>query len=622
MKRYARPAIFLLMVLLAAASVTAAPIDDVRYDVEIDAPDNLKKLLQDNLSLIRWRGNSESVIGSRARIDAGELRRLFDQGKEEIERLVATEGYYTPTVDADLEESSPGRWLARYRVAPDTVTTVASVELRFTGPIVQAPASELPNVDALRADWPLTTGDVFRQAQWESGKRRLLQELLIRTYPFAAITTSRAEVDVRTAQAALSVTIASGPAVRFGPLEVTGLKRYPPSTVRNLDPIKLGELYSQEQVFEFQRRLLDSGYFSRADVSIDARADPADAANPDPTSPAGDPVKSGDVAEAREVTVPLRVAVEENTGKQLSVGLGLSTNSGPRTSLAYNVLNLFGTAVQLRSNLALDRLKQSLGADLVFPTTTAGNRYSIGSFVKREDVQGEVTRGAGLSARRAWGPQATERYSSLDYLYEQKNVANVPQTSTQTLAANYGVTFRRTDNLLSPTRGYLATAQTGAGVRVKTGEPFARIYAKALRYQPLSAANTLIVRGEFGAVVGKDTDTLPSALLFRAGGQASVRGYGYQSLGVERADAIVGGRYLATGTVEMVHWLQPRFPDWGVAAFVDAGNAGNTFSALKPVVGYGTGVRWRSPVGVLDFDVARGVENGTTRLHFSLGVTF
>lgn len=621
MKRCAGRTLILIVMLVAAARVMAASTDQARYEVEIDAPGDLRKLLQDNLSLIRWR-RAGSDSGARGRIGADQLRRLFNQGKGEIERLVATEGYYTPTIDADLEETSPGRWLARYRVAPNAVTTVASVDLRFTGPIGEAPANQVPNVEALRAAWSLTVGDVFRQSQWESDKRRLLQELLIRSYPFAAVATSRAEVDVRSARAALSVTIASGPAVRFGPLEISGLKRYPPSTVRNLNPIAVGELYSQQQVFEFQRRLLDSGYFSRADVSIDARADPADLANPDPANPAGDLVKLGEAPEAREVTVPLRVAVVENTSKQLSVGLGVSTNSGPRASLAYNVLNFLGTAVQLRSSLTLDRLRQTLGTDIVFPTTATGSRYSVGTFVKREDVQGEVTRGAGLSARRAWGPQATERYSALDYLTEQKKVAGVQQTSTQTLAATYGVTFRRTDNLLSPTRGYLANAQVGAGVRVRTGAPFARIYAKALRYQPLSESNTLIVRAEFGAVAGKDTATLPSALLFRAGGEGSVRGYGYRSLGVRQAAAIVGGRYIATGTVELVHWLQPRFPDWGVAAFVDAGNAGNSFSALKPVFGYGTGVRWRSPVGVLDFDVARGAANGTTRLHFSLGVTF
>ena len=611
--------------------VTGASADEARYDVVVDAPGNLKSLVESNLSLIRWR----DADGRRGRIDADQLRRLFNQGKDEIQRLIATEGYYAPTVDAHLEQNGD-RWTARYRIQPNAVTTVATVDLQFVGPITQAPAQQPPDLQALRDGWTLSTGDVFRQSEWETNKRRLLQQLLIRTYPFATLTRTEAQVDVRTSKAKLIVVVASGPAVRFGPLQITGLKRYPPETIRNLDTIDLGELYSQQQLFDFQQKLGNSGFFSRVEVSIDAVADPGS----DPRSPfvppkLNDGVKEGETAPAtaatsdapatplpREVTLPLRVLVEENRAKQLSVGVGLSSTSGPRASLGYNVIDFLGGAKQLRTTFSIDRLKQTLGADLLFPTTATGSTYSILSNVKREDVQGEVTRGAGISGKRAWGPQTTERFSSIDYLYEQKDVSGVPQTSTQTLGVNYGVTLRRTDNLLIPTTGYLATGQVGAGIRLTNGLPFTRAYGKAIRYRPLGENNTLIVRGEFGAVAGKDTVSLPSTLLFRAGGDGSVRGYGYQSLGVQQVNAIVGGRYVATGAVEVDHWLAPRYPQWGVAGFVDAGNAGNRFSDLKPVVGYGVGARWRSPVGVLDLDVAHGIDNGSTRIHFSLGVTF
>lgn len=611
------------MLVLVGAWAGAARADVARYEVTVDAPSDLKSLIEANLSLIRWR----DADGKRGRIDEDQLRRLFDQGRDEIERLVATEGYYTPTIDADLTQDG-SQWIARYRIVPNAITTVESVELSFVGPIADAAVGELPGVDALRRDWPLKEGLVFRQSEWESAKRALLRALLIRTYPFATITKSGAQVDVRTNRAKLSVVIASGPVVRFGPLQITGLERYPEEVVRNLDPIKLGELYSQDQVFEYQRRLSSTGFFSRVDVSIDAVADPGT----DPRSPfvapkAEDgetPVTSATPAAPvpREVTLPLRVSVDENKSKQISLGVGFSTNSGPRASASYNVINFFGGAKQLRTTLAVDRLKQTLGTDLIFPTTASGNRYSLSANVRREDVQNEVTRGGGLSARRAWGPETTERFTSVDYLFERKDIDEVPQTSTQTLGVTHGVTLRRTDNLLAPTSGYAATAQVGAGLRLKTGEPYTRAYGKAIRYQPVGASNTLLVRLELGVVGGPSIDTIPSTLLFRAGGLGSVRGYGYQSLGVQQSDAIVGGRYLATGTVEGVHWLGPTYPNWGVALFVDAGNAGNQLSDLKPVYGYGTGVRWRSPVGVLDVDVAHGIENGSTRVHFALGVTF
>ena len=615
-----------LVIVGVGIGVAPAPAraDEARYEVSVEAPGPVKSLVEDNLSLIRWR----DADGRKGRIDEDQLRRLFDQGKDEIVRLIATEGYYTPTVDAELEQTGD-RWIAHYRITPNALTTVESVDLQFLGPIAQAPAGEKPDRDVLRSDWTLTAGRVFRQSDWEASKRRLVQDLLIRTYPFASITRSEAQVDIRTAKAKLSVAIASGPAVRFGPLQISGLQRYPEEIVRNLDPIELGELYSQAQVFEFQQRLNGSGYFSRVEVSIDAMADPGS----DPRSPFVQPEKkegegTAATAEApatplpREVTLPLRVFVEENKSQTVSFGLGLSTTSGPRVSGTYNVIDFLGGGKQLRTNLSIDRLTQTLGADLVFPTTARGYRDSVSSYVRREDVQNQTTRSAGVTAKRAWGPADTERFKTLDYIYEQKEISDVPQTSTQIVGTTYGVTLRRTDNLLTPTRGYLASGTVGAGVRVTTGQPYARAYGKAVRYQPIGDNDTLLVRGELGLIAGKDTVTLPSTLLFRAGGQGSVRGYGYQSLGIRQGDAIVGGRYLWTGTVEGVHWLGPKYPDWGVAVFVDAGNAGDRFSALDPVVGYGVGARWRSPVGVLDLDVAHGIQNGSTRLHFSLGVSF
>jgi translocation and assembly module TamA len=98
-----------------------------------------------------------------------------------------------------------------------------------------------------------------------------------------------------------------------------------------------------------------------------------------------------------------------------------------------------------------------------------------------------------------------------------------------------------------------------------------------------------------------------------------VRGYEYQSLGVEEGDAVVGGRYLGVASAEYTRWIGEA---WGAAAFVDAGNAADDIDDFEPVFGYGVGLRVRSPVGAFRFDLAYGDEANSVRLHFSLGVRF
>ena len=133
------------------------------------------------------------------------------------------------------------------------------------------------------------------------------------------------------------------------------------------------------------------------------------------------------------------------------------------------------------------------------------------------------------------------------------------------------------------------------------------------------SASTLL-RGELGMTVAPSREGIPQDFLFRAGGSNSVRGYAYQSLGVKEGTAIVGGRYLATMSAEYTYWLDPK---WGVATFVDAGQAADDRRGLRDLsVGYGLGARWRSPAGPLAVDVARGHDDGKVRLHFSLAIPF
>ena len=112
---------------------------------------------------------------------------------------------------------------------------------------------------------------------------------------------------------------------------------------------------------------------------------------------------------------------------------------------------------------------------------------------------------------------------------------------------------------------------------------------------------------------------IPSVFLFRTGGDTTVRGYAFESLGVQQGDAVVGGRYYGVASVEAIHWINDN---WGVAAFVDAGDAFDAWSDADIAVGYGIGARLRTPIGPFRLDVAYGERDKNVRLHFSVGLSF
>ena len=189
-----------------------------------------------------------------------------------------------------------------------------------------------------------------------------------------------------------------------------------------------------------------------------------------------------------------------------------------------------------------------------------------------------------------------------------------------TLSPFYAWTLRNVDHLLYPTRGYLLSFQTDVAARaLLSDQDFLRGHGRGVYFYPLGERGQLILRGELGVVAAKSRDGIPSDYLFRTGGDQTVRGYTYQGLGITEGSAVVGGRYLAVASAEYVHWLTGQ---WGAAAFVDAGNAADSLRELTPTYGVGVGVRWKSPVGPLNLDIAYGEKTRELRLHFSVGFGF
>ncbi|WP_038496707.1 autotransporter assembly complex protein TamA [Janthinobacterium agaricidamnosum] len=594
------------------ASPAAAPAA-LHYVVKVDAPDPLDDLLEKNLDLFRFQDNP--------RTDREQLQRLVRGAPEQVRNLVATAGFYTPDVSVRLDDGS-GTPTVHIKVEPGQPVVVGQVELVLQGFDTTPPlASSDPfDTDALKASWTLQQGQVFRQAEWEQAKRGLLRQVVQTRYPRAQLVDTEAQVDPDTHTVALKVVLDSGPELRFGELRIEGLKRYPASVIRNLNQIHPGDYYDEASLQAYQARLQDTGYFASVEVSADmssvlseqldvvqqsqeVRQDPA------AVKPKGPGVMA---------PLPLLVRVTENKQQNVSAGLGYSTNTGNRAQLNYDNLNVMG--LKLKSALTMETKKQSARGDFYFPTTPDGYNDSVGASFERSDISNEITSVSTIAAKRRWGTPQLERSLSFEFLSEGKTVDGLDPTRSKSLPLTFSLTKRRLDNLLFPSQGYVINAQLGGALLpILTDERFVRGSAKFVYYQPVGAKGTVIVRGEGGALGSKEKAGVPAVYLFRAGGDQSVRGYAYQDLGVREGDAIVGGRYLATASAEYQYWFKPK---WGAAAFYDAGNAADTLKDLHPKSGYGLGVRYKSPVGPINVDVAYGHAVQKYRMHFSLGFTF
>jgi translocation and assembly module TamA len=567
--------------LACAATPALAKLD---YRVEIEAPRDLKATLEKGLNIVRWRTDPE--------MDADRLKRLVDEAVRESREAAATEGYFSARVQAEVD-SSAEPWVVRLRVEPGERTRVREVEIRFSGPAT-TDGEARPRLERVRENWALRRGQPFREDAWESAKRQAVRELAGWRYAAAAVAKSEARINPEDHSASLFVELSSGPPFRFGELRITGAKRYPDALIENLVPVRPGDVYDREKVILYQRRLLESGYFASVQAEIDAQPQLAEAA-------------------------PLRVSVIEAPQHHVESGIGYNTDVGPQLQARYTNEDVLGSAWRFGSSLNLDRKIQNLQLDLDTPPRSGGVWNNMFARARDQDIENEITREVAVGISQVYGA-AEAPYSYIVSAHaEDQRIGGIISDTAHAVYFGARKSFRRTDALISPRQGYVLSGEVGGSPHALSSQTFLRGVASASLFFPLGVNGDLLLRGQAGAVRSAAREGIPSTFLFRTGGDQTVRGYAFESIGVAQAGAVVGGRRLLVGSMEYTQWIGEN---WGVATFFDAGNAWDTGVRTDVSTGYGVGARFRTPIGPIRADLAYGARTSDWRLHFSVGYGF
>jgi translocation and assembly module TamA len=372
-------------------------------------------------------------------------------------------------------------------------------------------------------------------------------------------------------------------------------------------------------LLEAQQRLSDSGFFDSVFVSLDTAA--------------------GSASQA-----PVLIQLREAKLQKIVLGVGVSTDSGPRLSMEHTHNQVPGLGWRALSKLSLDRATRSLGSELTSPPDETGWRWVTSALVQSQTLGSFDVSSQRLRFGRTKGGEQIDRNFYLQY--DRARVSDATGTeataspdnprSANALSANYALTQRNFDSLPFPSSGYGLGAELGGGVTLgSTRQPYLRAQVRWLGLLSLADADAgarvrlragrIALRAEGGVVLARAGASVPSTQLFLTGGDTAVRGYAYRSIGnTLESGATAAGRYLAAGSVE---WQRPivvndKVTEWESTVFIDAGAVADKPTQLRANVGVGVGARWKSPVGPLQIDVAYGVAVKKLRLHLSVGFTF
>src|SRR5688572_15961926 len=498
-------------------------------------------------------------------------------------------GYYEPTVSAELTFAE-ACWHARYTIVPGDPVRIRRLQLGLAGEAQNDP----PFVTAL-AEAGLRVGDALDHGAYERLKRRLTDLARERGYADARFTSS--SIDVYPAEHAADIALAldSGTRYTFGGTELTQdvLTEDLASSYLTFEE---GEPYDARRLVDVYAALADSGYFR----TIDVRPLPADPATR---------------------TIPIGVTLTSAPRTQTSYGIGYSTDTRIRLRFGRNNRRFNDRGHQFGINAQLSPVISEVRANYRLPLNNSRSEWlNLDTGVEREDTESAESEIFEIGARRVRERRSEwTRTQMLALRVEDFEIADQEENRARLLMPGIGWTRIRADNEIRPTVGSkLAFEIRGAHDALVSDTTFVQATAVGKWIWSTQRGQRILVRGHAGATAEREFEELPASVRFFAGGDNSVRGYGFEELGpVDAEGNVIGGSSLATGSFEFEQPLRAR---WSLAFFVDSGNAYER-SEMDAKTSVGLGGRWQSPLGPIRIDLALPLEDDHDdwRVHITLG---
>ncbi len=567
---------------------------------------------------------------SRARVEGETQRRTRE--------AMRVYGYYEPDIQLQLEDRDPPRHVD-LTIDPGPRVTIESLSFRLAGDARQDP----PFQEAIDA-FPLAEGDPLLHAPYDRLRSRLANLALERGYFDWRFTDRRMEVRPHAESARLYLALDSGPRYRFGDVSLSG-SHIEPERLRNMLTFAPGDPYLAGELARYNQRLGQTRWFGSMTVrprlmegeplfgdvdttddadgwwdELDASSDAAD--RPSLEMAAVDAAAA--VVRRGPPEVPVDVALTPADRHQFEVGVGYATDVGPRLRFSWDQpwINRFGHS--LDHDLYLSAPEQRFSGVYNMPLADPlRDSYRFQYGFRHRDSKDTRSLEATLEGGRRW--EFENQW--VQTIYARSTFEDFTQggEAEQVVILYPGVSWART-RTRNPTFPSWGDRQRIA-FEISDGlwgsdADFLRMTGETQWIRMFGDATRLVTGMGIGAIETDDFSKIPPSLRFFAGGDRSVRGYGYESLSPRNEEGrLTGGQQLLTASAE----LQRRLTgDWWGAAFVDTGDAFESWSPEALNTGAGLGVRWISPVGPIRFDIAHPFddEENAWRIHFAIGPEF
>lgn len=544
-----------------------------------------------------------SIDAERCDADLARLESRRTQTMREVERAAQGLGFYRLTQQLQFARDDTC-WSLQMAVEPGEPVLFGDIVVSFAGALSQESAP----FEALLATAPVVSGAPLNHRDYENLKSALSALAVENGYFSARFSRSELAVDLARNRADVHIDFDPGPRFAFGTINISPIDALSDRFISRFVPFASGSPYSTEALVELRESLNNSQYFM--DVAVTPQLTAAQ------TSPT-----------AMVSEVPVNIALQVRPRRSWTAGLGVTTDNGPRMTVNYEDRYFNRSGHRQNGDIALSTMENRANISHIIPMAdpaTESLSISLGYLGQDNDTFSIDTYKLGVSYRSTidiplLGEEWLQNiFSNFQRENSSLNTVTVDGHESSNLTIS-GINWTRTaaDDPIFPTRGWRVFTQvSGASNAFLSDLSFVQLYASGKFVHNLGPGRALL-RMEAATTFVDGVSELPVSIRFFTGGDQSVRGYQYGSLGALNAlGEVIGGKHLLTASAEYDFTVRPN---WKMAVFMDAGNSFADLDAISLYKSAGLGLRWMSPIGPIRADVAKGLDDGSFRLHITMG---
>jgi translocation and assembly module TamA len=543
--------------------------------------------------------NIHAYLGS---LPSNEIERssfIFTANKNTENALKAL-GYYRAVVTHSINKNfEKDLWTLSIKVLLNRPTTIKSVHISLTG---EALGDE--DFKQLIQNVPMVSGDTLHHGIYEQFKTDLLSLGLDRGYFDGKFINANIAIHTNLDSADIIVHFDSGPRYKIGEIKFDDFT-INANVLKPLIPFNKGDFYQQKSIQNLQNELDKTQYFSHV-------------------------VVRPEIENSMSNILPIDISLEKTKRHQLNLGLGYATDTKERFSFGWKtpLINRYGHRQETR--LSYSTINPTGYFIYSIPLSHPNNDVlQLQTELEKNDFGDLTSRFFSFKLGRVYLKDDILRQPYLRYLSEEWYVDGISDDGNYVIPGFTWSDIDRDGSLLDPSKGfrhYYNVEGSYDGLSSETS--FLRFNAR-WKYISLLAPNHRIVsRLELGYVIISDDseEELSPSLRFYAGGDQSIRGFDYQSIGPnvflsedinQENEIVIGGTNMIVASFEYQYYFSNK---WRGALFVDAGSVNDT-DKLDPVYSIGPGIHYLSPIGPIRFALGYSLsdEHPSWRIHFSIG---